>query len=124
MKLMHTKLPDFYQKLQDAGKKLRPETEVVVSGLENMQSAKLASLRVGRAEEYVEELTQDPEVTKIEIKILPQIPETIHTIVFKALRKDGTSPKTILGSMFVTGPAAGCYYYDSEQVDDRRVPFD
>ena len=53
MRLMHTRLPDFYQKVIDAGKKLRPETEVTITGLENMQTAKLASLRVGRVEEEV-----------------------------------------------------------------------
>ena len=47
MRLMHTRLPDFYQKLIDAGKLKRPDTEVEVSGLESFKSAKLASLRVG-----------------------------------------------------------------------------
>ena len=124
MKLMHTKLPDFYKKLQDAGKKFNPDTEVVVRGMENMESAKLASLRVGRAEEFMEELAENPDVAKIEVTVLPQIPETIHTIVFKAIKKDGTAGRAILGSMFITTPAAECYYHDAEEVDDRRVPFD
>ncbi|MDD5922919.1 MAG: hypothetical protein PUC44_07075 [Eubacteriales bacterium] len=124
MKLMHTKLPDFIQKVQDAGKKRRPDTEVELIGLENLKSAKLASLRVGRIEEELVEITEDPEVSKVQVYMLPQIPETIHCVVIKALRKDGTSPKTILESMFITAPAPECYYHDSEVVDDRRVAYD
>ena len=124
MKLMHTKLPDFKKKVAEAGKKLRPETEVELRGLENMESAKLASLRVGRIEEEIIEITQDPNVAKVEVTVLPQIPETIHTVVIKGIQKDGTSKKTILESMIITTPAPECYYYDSEEVDDRRVSYD
>lgn len=124
MRLMHTKLPDFKQKLQDAGKKLRPETEVTLKGLENMETAKLASLRCGRIEEEIVEITKDPSVSKVEITVLPQIPETIHCVVIKGVRADGTSPKTILESMFITTPAPEHYYHDSETVDDRRVAYD
>ncbi|MCD8037170.1 MAG: hypothetical protein LUE88_07340 [Clostridiales bacterium] len=124
MKLMHTKLPDFKRKVVEAGKKLRPETEVELRGLENMESAKLASLRVGRIEEEIVEITQDPNVAKVEVTVLPQIPETIHQVIIKGIQKDGTSKKTILESMFITTPAAECYYYDSEEVEDRRVSYD
>ncbi|MCI1930326.1 MAG: hypothetical protein LKJ13_01375 [Clostridia bacterium] len=124
MKLMHTKLPDFCKKVAAAGKKLRPETEVVLRGLESMKSAKLASLRVGRIEEEIIEITQDPNVAKVEVTVLPQIPETIHTVVIKGVQKDGKSKKTILESMFITTPAPECYYHDSEEVDDRRVSYD
>ena len=48
MRLMHTRLPDFYQKVQDAGKRRRPETEVTVSGLElSDRQAGLAARRPG-----------------------------------------------------------------------------
>ena len=124
MRLMHTKLPDFKRKVAEAGKKLRPETEVELRGLENMESAKLASLRVGRIEEEIIEITQDPNVAKVEVTVLPQIPETIHTVVIKGIQKDGTSKKTILESMIITTPAPECYYHDSEKVDDRRVSYD
>ena len=124
MKLMHTKLPDFKKKVVEAGKKLRPETEVELKGLENMESAKLASLRVGRIEEEIVEITQDPNVAKVEVTVLPQIPETIHCVVIKGIQKDGTSKKAILESMFITTPAPECYYHDSEEIDDRRVSYD
>ena len=124
MKLMHTKLPDFIKKVEEAGKKLRPETEVTLKGLESFPSAKLASLGVGRIEEEIIEITQDPNVAKVEVTVLPQIPETIHCVVIKGVQADGTSKKTILESMFITQPAPECYYYDSEEVDDRRVAYD
>jgi len=124
MRLMHTKLPDFIKKLDDAGKKNRPDTEVVLRGLENMETAKLASLRVGRIEEEIIEITEDPNVARVEITVLPQIPETIHCVVIKGIQKDGTSKKTILESMFITTPAPECYYNDSEEVDDRRVSYE
>ena len=72
MRLMHTKLPDFKQKIINAGKKLRKETEVELRGLESMESAKLASLRVGRIEEEIIEITGDPNVAKVEITVLPK----------------------------------------------------
>ena len=53
MKLMHTKLPDFIAKVHTAAKKLRPDMKVTVKGLENIETAKLASLRVGRIEDEI-----------------------------------------------------------------------
>ena len=60
MKLMHTKLPDFIAKVHTAAKKLRPDMKVTVKGLENIETAKLASLRVGRIEDEIIEVTEDP----------------------------------------------------------------
>ena len=53
MKLMHTRLPDFYDKLKAAARRLRPETGVEIRGLENVKTGTLASLRVGRIEHYI-----------------------------------------------------------------------
>ena len=83
MRLMHTPLPDFYEKLKNAAKRLRPETEVSIRGLENIKTAKLASLRVGRVENEILELTQDPEVAKIEVVLMDRLPETARTVVVK-----------------------------------------
>ena len=46
MRLMHTPIPSFYKQMEAAGKRVNPDTEVVVRGLENFQSAKLASWRM------------------------------------------------------------------------------
>jgi hypothetical protein len=46
MRLMHTKLPDFYEKVINAGKKLRPETEVEIRGLESFKTGQDLQLNV------------------------------------------------------------------------------
>ncbi|MBS4959336.1 MAG: hypothetical protein KHZ62_00760 [Clostridiales bacterium] len=122
MKLMHTKLPDFYKKAVAAGKKLRSETEVTVRGMENLKSAKLASLRVGRVEDEILEITQDPRVAKVEVIVLPRNPETMNTVIIKGIQKDGSCKKAILESMFITTPPEDCELYDVEEIDDRRIP--
>lgn len=48
MKLMHTKLPEFIQRLQDAAVRHTPEMKMEIKGMENVHSAKLQSLRTGR----------------------------------------------------------------------------
>jgi len=121
MRLMHTRLPDFYQKVIDAGKKDRPNTDVEICGLENFKSAKLASLRVGRVEDEIVEITKDPTVEKVEVIILPRAPETSHTVIIKGIQKDGTCKKAILEVMYVTSPTEESYLFDVEEIDDRRT---
>lgn len=122
MRLMHTKLPEFYERVDAAGKKLRPDTEVVLRGMENLKTAKLASLRVGRVESEIVEITEDPEVTKVEVIVTDRIPETSHTIIIKGYHEDGTCKKAIMENMYVTVPGVECELYDVEEVDDRRSP--
>lgn len=121
MRLMHTKLPDFYQKAINAGKKLRPETEVEIRGLESFKTGKLASLRVGRVEKEIVEITEDPDVDKVEVIILPRNTETNHTVIIKGIsKKDGKCKKAILESMYVSSPGEDCELFDVEEIDDRR----
>lgn len=122
MRLMHTKLPDFIDKMQAAGKKRRHETTVEVRGLENLKSAKLASLRVGRLEDEIVELTEDPNVDKVEIIVVPRNPETLNTVIVKGVRKDGSCKKAILECMLITSPSEDCELFDVEEIDDRRFP--
>jgi len=125
MRLMHTRLPDFYQKAIDAGKKLRPDTEVEIRGLENFKSGKLASLRVGRVEKEIEEITLDPNVDKVEVIIIPRNTETSHTVIIKGIQKDsGKCKKAILESMYLSSPGEDCELYDVEEIDDRRGPLE
>ena len=125
MRLMHTRLPDFYQKAIDAGKKLRPDTEVEIRGLENFKSGKLASLRVGRVEKEIEEITLDPNVDKVEVIIIPRNTETSHTVIIKGIQKDsGKCKKAILESMYLSSPGEDCALYDVEEIDDRRGPLE
>jgi hypothetical protein len=121
MRLMHTKLPEFYEKVEAAGKKVNPNTEVEVRGLENVRVAKLASLRVGRIENEILELTtEDPEITKVEVVVMPRIPETSHTVVVKGVHNDGTCKKAILENIYISTPGVECELYDVNEVDDRR----
>lgn len=121
MRLMHTRLPDFYQKVQDAGKRRRPETEVTVSGLESFQTGKLASLRVGRVEDEIYELTGDDAISRVEVIAVPKVSETAHTIIIKGYTKDGACKKAVLENMYVNSPGEDYYLLDAEQVEDRRV---
>lgn len=121
MKLMHTRLPDFYQKAIEAGKKLRPDTEVEIRGLESFKTGKLASLRVGRVEKEIEEIIQDPNVDKVEVIILPRNTETSHTVIIKGIQKEsGKCKKAILESMYLSSPGEDCELHDVEEIDDRR----
>ena len=120
MRLMHTPLPDFYEKLKNAAKRLRPETEVSIRGLENIKTAKLASLRVGRVENEILELTQDPEVAKIEVVLMDRLPETARTVVVKSYDKNGVGKKAILENIYLTIPAVDCEVEDMQEVEDRR----
>lgn len=121
MRLMHTRLPDFYQKVQDAGKRRRPETEVTVSGLEGFQTGKLASLRVGRVENEIYEVTEDPSIAKVEVIAVPKVSETAHTIIIKGYTKDGTCKKAVLENMYVNSVGEDYFLLDAEEVDDRRA---
>ena len=125
MKCMHTRLPDFLTKAVAAGKKINPDTEVVISGFESMKSAKLASLRVGRIEEEIVELTSaNPKITKIELTMIPRINETINTVIIKGIEEDGSCPKAIMDTMFLTVPGEEVYLEGVGEISDRRAPLD
>lgn len=121
MKFMHTRLPDFYSKIKDAAKKLRPNTDFEVRGLENFKTAKLASLRVGRVEDEILEITQDTGVKKVEVVIVPHSPETIHTVIIKGIQEDGSCKKAILENMLLSSPTEECELFGVEEIDDRRT---
>ena len=121
MKLMHTPLPDFYAKLKAAARRLRPETKVSITGMENVPTAKLASLRVGRIENSIYQLTQeDPDIESVEISIHPYYPETAHTVVIKGVHKDGTCKKAYMETVYVSTPSVTHMLAGVEEVVDNR----
>jgi hypothetical protein len=124
MRLMHTRLPDFYKKMLEAGERRRDGVEVTITGLEQYKTAKIASASLGVVEEDIYELTADEDLERIEIKVMPQLPETLQTIIIKGVNKDGTSKKTYLETLYVSEPGPDYYYHDSEEVIDRRAPFE
>ncbi len=120
MKCMHTKLPDFLAKVQAAAKKRRPEIRLSIKGLESIDTAKLASLRVGRIEEEIYEVTEDPEVTEVEVRAVPFNPEIIYTVITKGYDKNGKCKKAILEDLAVDIPTVEYYLAEAEVIDDRR----
>ncbi len=120
MKCMHTRLPDYYAKVEAAAKKLRPDTKFSISGMENVQTAKLASLRCGRIEREIEEVTEDPEIAEIEIKMVPYNPEEAYSVLIKGKRADGSCKKAVLDNMYATVPSVEYYMTDAEEIIDYR----
>ncbi len=120
MKCMHTRLPDYYAKVEAAAKKLRPDTKFSISGMENVQTAKLASLRCGRIEREIEEVTEDPEIAEIEVKMVPYNPEEAYSVLIKGKRADGSCKKAVLDNMYATVPSVEYYMTDAEEIIDYR----
>ena len=122
MRLMHTKLPEFIEKMINAGKNGKPEKKVTINGLENLCNAKMQSLRTGRIEHAVQELAVRNDISEIEINVIPRIPETMHTVVIKAIDKDGKQKKAILEAVNILHPTEEALLDNCDDVEDRRPP--
>lgn len=120
MKFMHTRLPDFYEKIRKAALKRNPNTKFSVRGLESFKTAKLASLRVGRVEDEIYDLTKDDDIKDVEVVIVPFNPETSHTVIIKGKRADGSCKKAVLEYMYLSSPTAEYELFDAEEIDDHR----
>lgn len=120
MKLMHTKLPEFIKKMQDAVKQDHPEKTIQIRGLENLKSAKMQSLRTGRIENAVETIADREEVEHVELVVVPRVPETMHTVVVKGKDKDGTTTKVILEVINILHPTEEVELDGCMDVEDRR----
>lgn len=120
MKFMHTKLPEFLKKVKVAATKYLGDNSIEIRGLESIKTAKMQSLRTGRIEQAVEELSQKPGVDKVEVSILPRIPETMHTVVIKSIDENGQPQEVILELMNIIHPTEEVEIGECEKVDDRR----
>ena len=118
MKLMHTKLPDFIKKMHAAG--ATGGKSVSLRGIENLKSAKMQSLRTGRIEEAVEELAAREGIEKVEVVLMPRVPETMHTVVIKGIDKNGEISKAILEVINIIHPTEEAEIGDCADVEDRR----
>lgn len=119
MRLMHTALPEFIAKMKNAGRKQNGK-HVTVKGLENLSSAKMQSLRTGRIEHAVEELAQRDDIAEVEMIVMPRVPETMHTVVIRAIGQDGTAKKAILDVINIIHATEEAYLTDCDDIDDRR----
>lgn len=120
MKLMHTKLPEFIKKLKEAAIKGKKPKDIDIKGLENLSSAKMQSLRTGRIEHAVSELAEKEDVERLEINVIPRVPETMHTVIVKGLDKDGNCKSAILEVVNILHPTEEAYLLDCDDIQDRR----
>jgi hypothetical protein len=119
MFLMHTKLPEFVTKIHAAAER-KSGTSLELRGLEHLSTAKMQSLRTGRIEHAVEELANREEVERVEVCVLPRVPETMHTVVVKGIGADGTQHKAILEVVNILHPTEEVELEGVLEVEDRR----
>ena len=120
MKLMHTKLPEFLKKMKVAATESEQPKEIAIRGLENLTSAKMQSLRTGRIEHAVREITYKEGVEKIDFVVIPRVPETMHTVIIKGMDKDGNIKSAILELVNIIHPTEEAELLGCDDVDDRR----
>lgn len=117
---MHTKLPEFIEKMKKAVKKNSPDKNISIKGLENLSSAKMQSLRTGRIEHAVEELASIEDVEHVEMVVIPRVPETMHTVIVKGVDKDGNTTKAILDIINILHSSEEVEIAGAKEVEDRR----
>lgn len=122
MKLMHTSLPEFKLKMNMAVIKQSPNKKLKIRGLENLESAKMQSLRTGRIESAVEEIAGEKDITEVEMVVMPRVPETMHTVVIKGKNKEGKAVKAILEVINIIHPTEEVEISGIDDVQDRRPP--
>ena len=123
MKMMHTKLPEFLSKMKHAAATGGDvPKEIDIRGMENLKTVKMQSLRTGRIEHAVEELAEDGSIARIEMVVMPRVPETMHTVVLRGVGEDGKCVRAILESVNIIHPTEEAELLDCEMVEDRRPP--
>ena len=120
MKLMHTKLPEFLKKMKVAANESEHPMEINIRGLENLTSAKMQSLRTGRIEHAVREMTFREGVESIDFVVIPRVPETMHTVIIKGMDKDGNVKSAILEVLNIPQPTEEAELMGCDDVEDRR----
>ena len=120
MKLMHTKLPEFIQKMQAAAHRAKPEKAIAIRGLESLRSAMMQSLRTGRIEDAVADLAAMEDVDHLELVVMPRVPETMHTVLVKAKDADGNTTKIIMEVINIIHPTEETEFDGCTDIDDRR----
>lgn len=121
MQLMHTKLPEFLDKMKRAVKK-GGDKSISIRGLESLKSAKMQSLRTGRIEDEVEKLASRDDVEKVELVVMPRVPETMHTVAVKGIGKDGKPVKVVLEVINILHPCEEVEFEGCDDVEDHRPP--
>ncbi|TWH47102.1 hypothetical protein [Sporomusa sp. KB1] len=120
MRLMHTSLPEFKLKMQAAAIEQSPNKEVELRGVENLKSAKMQSLRTGRIEDAISEVTAQKDTQRVEVVVLPRVPETMHTVVIKGFDAEGKPTKAIMEVINIIHPTEEVELEGFTEIDDRR----
>ncbi|PKM88835.1 MAG: hypothetical protein CVU87_06555 [Firmicutes bacterium HGW-Firmicutes-12] len=120
MRLMHTSLPEFKHKIKGAVIKQSPNKSIKIKGLENLKSAKMQSLRTGRIEESVEAIAANKETVKVEVVVMPRVPETMHTVIVKGYDEKGNPTKAIMEVINIIHPTEEVELEGFAEIEDRR----
>ena len=95
MKLLHTKTPDYIQKMHNAAAKGGPTTTLLIRGMETVRSGKWASVKTGQIEEITGNVAQEEGVDSLEMVIMNENPEVMKVVLLKARDKDGKVVKIV-----------------------------
>ena len=122
MKLLHTKLPEFFKMMKRAANWGNTPKDIEILGLENLHSAKMQSMRSGRIQHAVGEIAKRDDVDHLEMRVIARVPETMHTVIIKGYDKNGKCCKAILDIVKILHPTEEAYLLDCdpEQIEDRR----
>lgn len=94
--------------------------ECNVVGLENLKTAKMQSNRTGRIERAVEDIAKHDDVYKVEVSVIPRIPESMHSCIIRGFDKEGKPVHAILESINILHPAEEVLTHDCPDIIDRR----
>ena len=120
MRLMHTSLPEFKLKMQAAVIKQSSNKNIEINGLENLKCAKMQSLRTGRIEDSIAEIAGEKRTQKVEVVVVPRVPETMHTVIVKGFDAAGNPTKAILEVINIIHPTEEVELEGFTEVEDRR----
>ena len=95
MKLMHTKTPDYIQKMHNAAAQGGPTRSILIRGMETVRSGKWASVKTGQIEEITGQVAQEEGVDSLEMVIMNENPEVMKIVLLKARDKDGKVIKIV-----------------------------
>ena len=95
MKLMHTKTPDYIQKMHNAAAKGGPTRSILIRGMETVRSGKWASVKTGQIEEITGQVAQEEGADSLEMVIMNENPEVMKIVLLKARDKDGKVVKIV-----------------------------
>ena len=82
----------------------------------------MQSMRTGRIENELQKLASDPRAAKLEVVVIPRVPETAHDVVVKSYDKDGKPIKAVVEILAILNLTAENEIAGFENVEDKRPP--